>query len=75
MARPVFAQSGGGTTLTASGVEKVYVVTEGEVEVTTARGGDVRVEVLGFPTYLDKVGPIESRDQLRTLEVLLHGSN
>ena len=38
---------GGGTTSTASSVEKFYVVVEGEVQITAVRDGTVQTAVLG----------------------------
>ena len=38
---------GGGTTSTASSVEKLYVVLEGEVQITAIRDGNVQTAILG----------------------------
>lgn len=39
-------EPGGGTTSNSSTLEKFYVLVEGELEVTSAQGGQVRTETL-----------------------------
>jgi len=56
-------EPGGGTTLSASGAEKFYVLIEGEVEVTAEQDG-VRSSVLLGPLDSCRIAPHEAR-QLR----------
>jgi hypothetical protein len=53
-------EPGGGTTLSASAVEKFYVVVDGELEITAELGGVTRTEVLH---RLDscRIAPAEAR--------------
>ncbi|WP_157271729.1 cupin domain-containing protein [Azohydromonas aeria] len=53
-------QPGGGTTASASGAEKFYVVLEGRLEVTAALDGATQVAELG-PLDACRIAPGESR--------------
>ena len=53
-------EPGGGTTLSASDMEKVYVVLAGELEVAAQIGASRQVETL-FPLDSCRIGPAEAR--------------
>lgn len=53
-------EPGGGTTLSASSVEKFYVVISGELEVTSQAGGHTQIETL-FPLDSCRIAPAEAR--------------